>query len=78
MRQSKIESFLESLFNTFVGFVISWAAQAIIFWAYDIQASHSQQAIIVGWMTLISICRSYVVRRIWERRLMKRLHSGEN
>lgn len=76
MRQSRLESIVEAVANTAIGFVISFFAQIVICWAYNIQMSHAQNAILVGWMTVVSVARSYVVRRIWERRLVKRIARG--
>lgn len=63
--QSKLASFLEAAANTAIGVVIAFAAQYVLFWAYNIPVTHAQNAWIVLWMTVLSFVRSYVVRRMW-------------
>jgi uncharacterized membrane protein len=65
--QSKLASFIESIVNTLLGLVIAFFAQWLIVWVYDIPLSHTQNLIIVFWMTVLSVLRSYVVRRIANR-----------
>jgi hypothetical protein len=65
--QSKLASFVESVVNTLVGLVIAFFAQWLIVWVYAIPLSHKQNLIIVFWMTVLSVLRSYVVRRIANR-----------
>lgn len=67
MAQSKRHSLAEAVVNTAVGFVIAWTAQMLICWVYGIPLSGSDNAIITFWMTIISIIRSYVIRRIFNR-----------
>ncbi len=64
-RQSKLSSWTEAVVNTFVGLVIAFAAQWLICWVYDIPLSATHNFIIVFWMTIISVLRSYGVRRIF-------------
>lgn len=67
MGQSKLGSFVEAVVNTFIGLLIAFFAQWLIVWAYSIPLSHKQNFIIVFWMTVVSILRSYVVRRMFNR-----------
>ena len=59
-----MHSLSESVANTAVGLVIAFFAQKLICWAYNIQLSSKQNMIMVFWMTIISVLRSYAVRRI--------------
>lgn len=68
MSQSRKHSLEEAVVSTFVGFLIAWVAQAIICWVHDIPLSGIQNAIIVFWMTILSIIRTYLVRRWYNRR----------
>lgn len=68
MSQSKKASFVEAVVNTAIGLLIAFVAQLAITWAYSIPLSHTDNAIIVFWMTVLSIARGYVVRRMFERR----------
>jgi hypothetical protein len=67
MSQSKKASFLEAVTNTLVGLAIAFAAQWLICWVYGIKLTAHDNAIIVFWMTVLSIFRSYVLRRIFNR-----------
>lgn len=67
MSQTKKASFVEAITNTFIGLLIAFFAQWLICWVYSIPLSSKQNLIIVFWMTVLSILRSYVVRRIFNR-----------
>lgn len=75
-RQSKIASAVEAVANTVLGLVIAFAAQWLICWFYNIPLSNEDNAIIVGWMTGISVIRSYAVRRWWDSEFWKRWQHG--
>lgn len=67
MGQTKIGSLLEALTNTLIGLVIAFFAMTIITSAYNIQVSHQENFIITFWMTIVSISRSYILRRLFNR-----------
>lgn len=71
LRQSKLASFVEACFNTFIGLVVSFVAQAVISWAYDMKLTYYQVGVITFWMTILSVLRSYVIRRIWNSEFWK-------
>jgi len=62
--QTKLGSLTEAVVNTLVGLFIAFYAQLAICWAYNIPLSAKANAIIVFWMTVLSVLRSYAVRRI--------------
>lgn len=70
--QSKAASLAEAVVNTFVGLVIAFVAQVIICWANDIALSYTDNLIITGWMTVISVIRSYIIRRAWNSEFWRR------
>lgn len=72
-RQTKVGSALEAVANTAVGYVIALVAMNLIVWAYGFKVSPGENAIIVGWMTLLSVLRGYVLRRIWNSEFWKRM-----
>jgi len=72
MSQSKTASLVEAVVNTGVGLVIAFTAQMIIVWLNDIPLTWEDNAIIVWWMTVISILRSYVIRRAWNSEFWKK------
>ena len=63
MKQSRIESLIEVVFNVSIGFCVSYAAWPFVAALYDIPYSHGQAFGITFIFTVLSITRSYVVRR---------------
>jgi len=70
-RQSRLGSFVEAVVNTGVGLLIAFVAQMLIVWANDIPLTWEDNAIIVWWMTVISVIRTYVIRRAWNSEFWK-------
>ncbi len=70
--QTKLASFVEAVVNTGVGLLVAFVAQALICWFYSIPLSATDNAIIVGWMTVISVVRSYIIRRAWNSEFWRR------
>jgi hypothetical protein len=66
--QSKKRSILESVVNVIVGFGIALMSQIIIFPLFDINSSFRNNFWIAIWFTVISIIRSYILRRIFNRK----------
>lgn len=66
MKQSKKHSFLEACMNTLIGFAVALIAQRVLFPLYGIHNSYNTDLQLVGWFTVISIVRSYYVRRLWD------------
>jgi hypothetical protein len=69
MQQSKLGSLYESAINILIGFVVALSSQLLIFPMFDIDISISSNLGITLWFTLISVVRSYVVRRWFNARL---------
>ena len=61
--QSKRNSLIESITSTAIGLVINTTAQHLIFPFYGIYISWTQNFSIAIIFTVISIARSYVIRR---------------
>jgi len=68
MSQSKIMSFIESWANIFVGYTINVVVQIIIYPWFGIHTSIQSNMMIGGIFTLISLTRSYCLRRLFNRR----------
>jgi hypothetical protein len=75
MSQSKAMSLLEAVVNTVVGLGVAMVATAAICKAYGIPMTWENNFIITFWMTVISIVRSYLLRRLfngdWRGRLRR-------
>jgi hypothetical protein len=65
--QSRLQSFIESVANVAIGFFVALASQLVIFPVFDIKISLSENLAIGAFFTIISIVRSYVVRRVFNR-----------
>ena len=65
--QSKLGSMLEAMANVVVGIIVSLISQLVIFGAYGIHISLVENMQMVGYFTLISLIRSYVLRRLFNR-----------
>ena len=61
--QSKLDSFIEAWLNVLIGFGISVLANFVIFPLVGIGASTTQIITVGIFMTLVSVARSYFVRR---------------
>lgn len=64
--QSKRASLVESIANTIIGYGVAIAAQVVIFPLFGIYASAGQHLAIGALFTLVSLVRSYVLRRLFE------------
>ena len=65
--QKKKVSLIESLTNTFTGLLVSFGIQLIIYPLLNIPVRIEQNVIITFVFTSASICRGYIVRRIFNK-----------
>lgn len=70
MEQSKLSSLIESLINILIGYVVALLSQLAIFPMVGIHIPLSTNLGIGAWFTLISLIRSYVIRR-WFNRMIR-------
>lgn len=63
MEQTRLESLLESAVNIFIGYGVALLSQILIFPHFGIYVSLSTNLWIGAWFTVISLLRSYVIRR---------------
>jgi len=76
--QSKRASLAEACANTAAGFIFSFIIQKALNYAYDIEMSNEVAAWFVFWFTIVSVARSYVLRRLWTNEFWKRLGRSKN
>lgn len=69
--QTKRGSLAESCLNVAIGYGVALVSQVLIFPIYGVHLSLATNALIGVWFTVISIARSYVLRR-WFNRLTVR------
>jgi uncharacterized membrane protein (DUF485 family) len=69
MQQSRLGSLYEAGFNIIIGFGVSFGANWLVLPLFGFNVSVSQNFAIGGIYTLISLARSYVIRRWFNARL---------
>jgi hypothetical protein len=67
--QSKSKSVIEAVTNTLTGLVTSFLIQLIIYPLMDIPVKLHQNIIITIVFMIVSILRSYIIRRIFNDRI---------
>ena len=65
MKQSKLESLVESVVNTCVGLVITIIVYPIINYSLDIKMSAAQVSLSTLLFTIVSVIRGFVIRRFF-------------
>lgn len=71
MEQSKLGSLIESVANIVIGFVVALLSQIVVFPLVGIHVAFSTNLEIGAWFTVISLVRSYVLRRWFNARLRR-------
>ena len=69
MEQSKLGSLYESIINIVLGAGVALVSQLLVFPMYGIDVPLSTNLGIMAWFTLISVARSYVIRRWFNAKL---------
>ena len=65
--QSRMASLVEALANVLVGYGVALGAQQLVFPAFGILTSLAEDSAIAALFTLVSLARSYLLRRLFER-----------
>ena len=63
--QSKRHSLLEAFINVLLGYGVAVASQIVIFPLFDVHISVAENMAIGGFFTVVSIVRSYALRRLF-------------
>jgi len=66
--QSKRMSFVESLTNVAIGYLVAVGSQVVIFPFFGIHIPLKDNFMIGAWFTVVSIVRSYALRRAFNKR----------
>ncbi|MFC3102028.1 DUF7220 family protein [Altererythrobacter lauratis] len=67
MKQSRRMSLIEALSNVAIGYGVAVLTQIAVFPLFALQVSLGDNLLIGALFTLVSVARSYAVRRIFER-----------
>jgi len=77
MKQSKIGSLIEASLNAIIGYSVAVLSQIVIFPMFDVIIPLKDDLLIGLWFTVISITRSYIIRRWFEGKLHKITRRGK-
>ena len=72
MKQSRIMSLVEAVANVIVGYGVAVVTQILIFPIFGLHTTLAQNLKLGLVFTVVSIGRSYALRRLFERLLIKR------
>jgi hypothetical protein len=67
MRQSRLMSSVEAVVNVLVGFGLAVLTQVLVFPLFGLHASLGEKVGIGAMFTVVSLVRSYMLRRLFER-----------
>jgi hypothetical protein len=73
--QSRTASLVEAIANVVVGYGLAILTQVIVFPLFGLQASVPQNLALGGIFTIVSLVRSYALRRLFERLLRSRRYA---
>ena len=74
--QSRTGSLVEASMNVIAGYLLALVTQALVFPLFGIATTLMQDSAIAGVFTLVSLARSYALRRAFEH-WAGRTHKGE-
>lgn len=67
MRQTRLMSLVESVANVIIGYGVAVVTQILIFPVFGLHTTLAQNLTLGAVFTVVSIARSYVLRRLFER-----------
>lgn len=67
MKQSRIMSLVEAVANVFIGYGVAVVTQILIFPIFGLHTTLAQNLKMGAIFTVVSIARSYALRRLFER-----------
>ena len=68
--QTKYQSLIESFINVLIGYLTALLSQLLIFPLFDIDVTFQDNLLIGLYFTIISLVRSYLVRRYFNKRII--------
>lgn len=75
MNQTKLGSLIEALINVVIGFSINYCANLLIFPLFGMHISAANNFLMGLLYTLISVVRSYLIRRFFNAKLKQTAQS---
>lgn len=71
MSQSRTQSMIESAANVVIGYMVALGSQLVVFPMFGVHLPLQDNLLIGLWFTAISLVRSYLVRRWFNRMFNK-------
>lgn len=68
MAQTKKQSFIESLLNVSVGFLITIISLNLLFPLLGIESNYTKNIALTLYFTILSIIRNYAIRRFFNKK----------
>ncbi len=75
MKQSRLMSLVEAITNVIVGYGVAVATQILIFPIFGLQTTLGQNLAMGGIFTIVSLLRSFALRRFFESFRVAEPHS---
>lgn len=72
--QTRTQSFIESVVNVLIGYTVALISQLLIFPLFDIHVTFTDNLLIGLWFTVISIIRSYIIRRWFNAKIKRAIY----
>lgn len=72
--QTKTQSLIESVVNVLIGYTVALLSQLLIFPMFDIHVTFTDNLLIGLWFTVISIIRSYTIRRWFNAKIKRAIY----
>jgi hypothetical protein len=76
--QTKLHSAIESTVNILIGYLVALGSQIVIFPFFGIQVGLRDNLLIGFWFTIISLVRSYALRRAFNKVTVQSHSEGMN
>lgn len=65
MSQSKTKSLIESITNTVIGMLFTFAFSPLFYWMCDVELTYAKMGVLTLLFTILSILRNFFIRRIF-------------
>lgn len=72
--QTKFHSAVESVVNILIGYLVALGSQIVIFPLFGIQVGLRDNLLIGAFFTVVSLVRSYVLRRVFNKVTVLRMN----
>lgn len=66
-KQNKVMSLIESITNVVAGYFVAVGSQIVLYPVFGIHITIGENLLLASWFTLISLIRSYILRRIFNK-----------